>query len=101
MFKKRISKVFLILFLGFLITPTTILIADSSIDVSMFYSLTEEKEEKVNEKNIEIELLFNEIDVNEMAFENDIIQNKTDYLFKKYSIPHLNLISPPPDLFYF
>lgn len=100
MFKKLVSKILLILFLGFLVTPSTILIVDSSFDVSIFYGIGNEKEEKVNEKNIEIELLLNNIGENEFTFDKSIVQNRIDYLFKKYPKPHLNLILPPPDLLY-
>ncbi len=100
MFKKLVSKILLILFLGFLATPSTILIVDSSFDVSIFYGIGNEKEEKVNEKNIEIELLLNNVGENEFAIDKSQVQNRIDYLFKKYTKPHLNLILPPPDLLY-
>lgn len=88
------------LFLGFLIIPSTILVIDNSFDVSIFYGIGNEKEEKVNEKNIEIELLLNDVGKNELTIDKSQAQNKIDYLFKKYTKPNLNLIIPPPDLLF-
>ena len=58
----------LLLFLALIISPTAIIVIDSSADVSMFYNFTEEKEEKVNEKNIEIESLLDEVNGKEIVF---------------------------------
>ena len=81
-----------------LITAPTILVAiDDSIDVSVFYSITEEEEKKGNEKNKEFEVL---VIISNSDFEGfNSADNKEDleYQFKTYSKPHLNLISPPPE----
>ncbi|MFV8336277.1 hypothetical protein [Flavobacterium sp. RSP29] len=38
-----ISKIFLILFIAFLITPTIVTVIEKSADISIFYSLSEEE----------------------------------------------------------
>ena len=40
---KMISKIFLILFIAFLITPTIVTVIEKSADISIFYSLSEEE----------------------------------------------------------
>lgn len=98
LFKKLASKMLLLFFLALIITPTAIIIIDSSVDVLMFYNFTEEKEEKVNEKNIEIEPLSDEVKGKEIAFTVNTVKNNIDFFLKKYSKPHLIFTSPPPDL---
>jgi len=82
-----------LLFLAFLTAPTVIAMADNSIDVSIFYA-TSEEEDKNPKKNIE--LLFSDIDFSETAYLIFKIENHLTYFNKRYSKPHLNLISPPP-----
>ena len=56
--QKRILSLFLtILLTGFIITPVVLLTIDDSIDISIFYNVSEE-EENVNVLNLED---FNEI----------------------------------------
>ena len=85
------------MFFGIIISPTAIIAIDSSIDISMFFGVAEENEEKVNEKNIEIESLFHEINEREHTLILNMKKNKAFYVFKKYTKPHLNLVFPPPD----
>lgn len=81
----------------FLTAPTVIAILDDSIDISFIYS-TSEEEEKSNEKNKDIDLKFYDL----LDDESDFVLTKTEhiqsYFFKNYPKPHLNLISPPPEL---
>ncbi|TDE07529.1 hypothetical protein [Flavobacterium sandaracinum] len=41
---KIISKIFLILFIAFLVTPTIVTVIEKSADISIFYSLSEEEQ---------------------------------------------------------
>ncbi|UPS92702.1 hypothetical protein [Bizionia sp. M204] len=91
MSKKTIAILFSILFVAFISAPSIIVAVDENVDVSIFYSITEEENENFKFP------LFNS-DFNEL--ENLYATNAQDYLgyyFKNYSKPHLNLISPPPD----
>jgi hypothetical protein len=97
LFKRITSKIVLILFLGIVISPTAIIAIDSTIDISMFFGVAEENEEKVNEKNIEIESLLFKITEKEHSLILNSKKKKGFYVFKKYSKPHLNLVFPPPD----
>jgi len=97
MSRNFISIVFSIIFVASLIAPTVIAMVDDSIDISVFYTSSEE-EEKENEKNKDIEVFVSEIYVEEdnlLGTENTKILG---YYFNNYLRPHLNLISPPPEL---
>ena len=41
---KIISKIFLIVFIAFLITPTVVTVIEKSADISIFYSISEEEQ---------------------------------------------------------
>lgn len=75
---------------------------DDSIDVSFFYDINEEeekegKEEKGNEKNKEIETLFENLNLDSLVFLVSKKDANLGYRYKTYPKPHLNLISPPPE----
>lgn len=91
MSKKAIAILFSILFVAFISAPSIIVAVDENVDVSIFYSITEEENES-------FKFPLSNSDFNEL--ENLYATNAQDYLgyyFKNYSKPHLNLISPPPD----
>jgi hypothetical protein len=69
---------------------------DDTIDVSIALAASEE-EEKGNEKNLDIEVLFSNLKTNESDLVFAISENNLGYYFKNYPKPHLNLISPPPE----
>lgn len=94
--RQIISIFFSFIFVSFLIAPSVIILVDDSIDVSIFFTSTEE-EEKGNEKNKDIEKLFFETLYADATLIFSITENELEYYYKKYTKPHLNLISPPPD----
>jgi len=94
---KKIVSIFLsVIFLLFIVTPTIIVLVDDTIDVSIAFSASEE-EEKGNEKNLDIEVLFSNLKANESDLVFAVSENNLGYYFKNYPKPHLNLISPPPE----
>jgi len=94
---KKIVSIFLsIIFLLFIVTPTIIVLVDDTIDVSIAFSASEE-EEKGNEKNLDIEVLFSNLKANESDLVFAVSENNLGYYFKNYPKPHLILISPPPE----
>jgi hypothetical protein len=94
---KKIVSIFLsVIFLLFIVTPTVIVMVDDTIDVSIAFSASEE-EEKGNEKNLDIEVLFSNLKANESDLVFAVSENNLGYYFKNYPKPHLNLISPPPE----
>ncbi len=98
MSKSLISICFTIVFVAFLSTPTIITIIDNSIDVSMFYTSSEE-EEKGNEKsNNDFEKLFIESHQIEATFVQKEVKENLEYVYINYPKPSLNLISPPPKI---
>ncbi|MCF8273917.1 MAG: hypothetical protein K9I95_08795 [Flavobacteriaceae bacterium] len=91
---RYISSIFLtLIFVAFISAPTIISMVDDSFDTSIFYSVTEE-EEKIGH----IKVLLNTHASSEVDFSLLKTLNTKEYFFKKYSKPHLNLISPPPEL---
>lgn len=89
--KKTIAILFSILFLMFITAPTIIIAVDNSVDVSIFYSVTEEENE-----NLKLPFPDNGFNELEQLIGLDSKENLR-YYFKNYQKPHLNLISPPPE----
>lgn len=89
--KKTIAILFSVLFLAFITAPTIIIAVDNSVDVSIFYSVTEEENE-----NLKIPFPDNGFNGLENLLTQDSKENLR-YYFKNYPKPHLNLISPPPE----
>ncbi len=93
MSKRIISIFFIVVFVAFITTPAVAIIIDDSFDISYFNSISEE-EEKVREIKVIPNSDSNDSDEFYLTERN---MNKV-YFFKKYAKPHLNIISPPPDL---
>lgn len=94
MSRNIISIFFTVLFLAFLTAPAVITMVDDSVDISYFYSITEEEE-----KGGKIEVLLNRDSINHSDFALPEKAVNEGYYFKKYAKPHLNLISPPPEIY--
>jgi hypothetical protein len=93
---KKVVSIFLsVIFLLFIVTPTVIMMVDDTIDISIFYS-TSEEEERGHEKQIDKEVLFSNLKTNESDLVFTSTENNLGYCYKKYAKPHLSLISPPP-----
>ncbi|WGD35948.1 hypothetical protein [Olleya sp. YS] len=92
MYKKPISIFFTILFLGIITAPSIIIAMDDSVDISVFYSLSEEEEEI---KNIKLISSFEDLECDFSEFSNYDLY--LGYYYKTYPKPHLNIISPPPE----
>lgn len=97
MSKQGISIFFSVIFLLFIVTPTVMIFVDDTVDVSMFFTSSEE-EEKGQEKHKDIEVYIAELNCDDLNFGSFKAKNKKGYYYKKYPKPHLNLISPPPEL---
>jgi hypothetical protein len=95
MYKNFIATCFTLLFLALIVAPTVIVAIDDSFDTSIFYSITEE-EETGKTKNI---VSPYSLQVNDYATSSDLKRHQIfGYTFKTYPKPHLNLISPPPEI---
>lgn len=97
MSRQVISIFFSVVFVAFLTAPTIIVLVDDSIDISVFYTSSEE-EEKGNEKNKDVEKIIFEPPFTTESFAQSNMVNELEYIYKEYAKPHLNLISPPPEL---
>jgi hypothetical protein len=97
--RNLVSIILTLIFVAFLTAPTIIRLVDDSVDVSIFYTNSSPEEDKGIEKNNNLEVLFTSLlmsDLDLPSIEND---NNLVFCFKNYPKPHLNLISPPPDLY--
>ena len=99
MSKSIISITLTIIFVGFLTAPTIIKLIDNSADISIFYTTSSPEEEKGAEKKIDSEILFNIILMGNLDNTSNKKGNNSDFYFKTYPKPHLNLISPPPEIY--
>lgn len=97
MTRNKISILLSMIFLLFIAAPTVIAIVDDSIDLSLFYAMSEEEENGVEKSKID-EVLILQRDTFESFFVSKKTTQHTAYFFKNYQKPHLYLISPPPDL---
>ena len=93
MHKNTIAIFFSMLLLALISAPSIIIAIDDSVDISMFYSITEEEEES---SKIQLQSPDNFKD-SECVFTYFDVED-IEYYFKNYPKPHLNLISPPPEL---
>lgn len=91
--KYRAAIFFTILFMAIISAPTIITSFNDSVDMSCFFGIGEEEEESEN-----VKLLFeNNLELSEDHFVIKTRDNLIGFTFKTYQIPHLNLISPPPE----
>ena len=97
--QNTIAIFFIVLFMGILLAPSILVTIDDSVDVSVFYSLSDEDEEgKGKETNKNLEIICPLINHSELDLASIDSKNNSGYYFKKYPKPHLNLIFPPPEL---
>ena len=94
MTEKAISIFFTILFMAFITAPSIIVVIDDSFDITILFGNAEEEE---SEKNTNLEILHISNSNNREDFLSSINELYLEYRFNYYSIPHLNLISPPPE----
>ncbi|TJY38165.1 hypothetical protein [Pontimicrobium aquaticum] len=90
--KKAIALIFSILFVALISAPSIISAIDDSVDISILYSITEEENE-----NFKLTLPDSDLSDTEKVFASNTTK-QLEYRNKKYSTPHLNLSSPPPEV---
>lgn len=95
MLKQIVSILFTTLFVLFLMAPTVISFVDDTVDVSIFYTNSEE-EEKGGKKTAEKEFLYCELETEAISFSTTENEHNLEYYAKKYPNPSLKLTSPPP-----
>ena len=99
MSRNQVSIFLSLLFVLLISAPTVISIVDDSIEIAVFFNSAEEEEEKGQEKNIELELLFSNSDLVNLNITCSEEIDNLGYYFKTYPKPHLNLFFPPPEGF--
>jgi hypothetical protein len=97
MSRNTVSILLSIIFWAFLTAPSVLSMIDDSIDISILYESSEE-EEKGSENIKDIEIKFSELNGNEANLDSTEAENNLGYSTKNYPNPHLNLVSPPPEI---
>ena len=93
--KSLLAIFFSFLFLSLALAPTVLLTIDESIDLSFFYDISEEEEEKESHKEFEKFVVDLDTDIEGFITSNN--REYIEYAFNTYQKPHLNLIFPPPE----
>jgi len=96
--KSIISITLALIFVGFLTAPSIIKLIDNTADISIFYNNSSPEEEKGGEKKVDSEILFNTVLMVNLGYASFKKGKNSDLSFKNYPKPHLNLISPPPEI---
>lgn len=96
MIKRIVSTFFTIVFVAIIAVPSILVVIDDSIDVSVFYDLSEEEEETETETTKTLEF-FSQVKNEIVCFSETTQIEYIGFHFKKHPKPHLNLISPPPE----
>ncbi|RAJ12095.1 hypothetical protein [Olleya aquimaris] len=78
--------------MGLITAPSIIVAIDDTIDISIFYSISEEEEEIKN-----LKLFPSLLDVEYNISDRLNYNQNLGYHYKTYPKPHLNIISPPPE----
>ena len=96
---KSKSFFFLFLFVGFLLTPTTLLIIDERVDTTYVFSMTEEESNKNVEQlasmfKVVYISTFDEYSIYKSSLEKMDSKNKNLNLSKIY----FETVSPPPEI---
>lgn len=95
MYKNKIAVFFSILFLSFIIAPTVISMIDSSVDISLIYSNSEE--EPGNQKSEKEKIVSSPLKINEFIFSSTKKVSALTHTNKNYTKPFLNMVFPPPE----
>ncbi|MGC6429785.1 MAG: hypothetical protein ACON5F_01960 [Jejuia sp.] len=98
MFKNAVAILLSVVVIITIALPSIVVVFDDSVDVSMFYTASEEEKEKNQEKNKEIEFIVLDIKSPSTILSFNIEDVNSEYYFKMYQKPHLKLIFPPPKL---
>ena len=96
MLRNTIAIILSSIFLLIVVMPTVMIVVDDSVDVSMFYTTSEEEKDKNQEKNKEKDFIVLDINNPLQININEFEENNLEYYFKVYKKPHIKLMSPPP-----
>lgn len=80
--------------------PTVITFLDDSIDMSIFYSISDEEKDNKQEKNKDIDFVLleikNTLQSNYIEYEKEPLEQGLSY----YTKPHIKRAFPPPKLIF-
>lgn len=96
MLRRIFALILLSIFISYAALPTFISLVDKEVDITFLIDLNEEEsKEKENSKDLEIEVM--EIKKPDLNFNLKKTSVLAGLYFSKYSRPHLNIVSPPPE----
>lgn len=78
------------------VMPTFVIVLDDSVDVSMFYTASEEEKDKTQEKDNEKDFMAFELNSTLHVAGNELNENNLEYYFEVYKKPNIKLAFPPP-----
>ncbi|WP_236252915.1 hypothetical protein [Echinicola sp. 20G] len=97
--RKQIAALFLVLFGMFVFTPTVIVLVDSNVDVSMFYSVVEEEEESAENNKTEKSEFIKRMENWKVIIAVFQEKGNLDYHREKdYAFVMADQFCPPPEL---
>ncbi|GAB1857845.1 hypothetical protein MHTCC0001_26820 [Flavobacteriaceae bacterium MHTCC 0001] len=96
MLKNFTSIILSILFMLIVAMPTIMMVIDNSLDVSMFYTTSEEEKDKSQEKNKEKDFIVFDMETPLQININDFEDSNLEYYSKIYKKPHIKHNFPPP-----
>lgn len=99
MSKKSLPILFIIIFITFTVVPYVFVFIDDTVDISILISVSDEEEEQGENKNKrkKIKALSKDNIVDSIFFSAFKNIEYINCIYKKYTKPHLNIISPPPE----
>ena len=97
--KPKIALFFTILFVGIIITPTVVSLIDKNQDITIFFELNEEEENK-GQKVIKVFALKTQVNEYNTSIFFKNIQKKKNVRFKSktYISEFSKILTPPPEL---
>lgn len=97
MSKNALAIFFAVIFSSLITAPTIFIVMDNDIDMAILFDISEEEEEKGNQKHIEFEVIVEETPSEISEFANQSAKVQLITVTKTYLQPHPNLFSPPPE----
>ena len=98
MFKKIITIFLSTALVAVILLPSVLVLIEDAFDAPIEFSLSEEEENKSGEKDLDIEFLLVDFELCDSETEFYTLKNKSLFLNRKYTKPHLNIFSPPPEI---
>lgn len=95
MTKSNIAIFFTVIFMTFIVVPPVLSMIDKEYQQIVNFNVNEEE----NKTSNVFEIIAENVNHFSLTFEESNTYGTVSYQFKTYPKPHLNLISPPPEIY--